>query len=80
MENIREHVIIKNKNDNQKLIHIFVKLLDISLSKYNYTEIVNLLYKETKIKFKIEEIIRYFEPNLQEEITDINLQLKNLNL
>ncbi len=74
-------VIIDNKEDNQKLIHLYLEILGIKdYSKYTYQELVDIFDHHFGTKFTIKDIRLYFEPNMEEEIEDLMLQLKNLNL
>ena len=51
-----------------------------NFSKYSYQELSNMIKEEFGTDIPISDIRLYFEPNTQEEIEDLMLQLKNLNL
>lgn len=79
MEDIR-NVIIDNKKDIQKLIHVYLKSLNLNYNKYSYKDIVKLLKDNFNFTVTEKDIMLYFEPTIEEEMADIMLQIKNLNL
>ena len=80
METIRQQIIINNVSDIQKLIHIFLQELGDNYVGYSADELVRLLDSNFGLKVSRKDIQLYFEPNIQEEQTDLEQQLKNLNL
>lgn len=80
MEDFRRNIIINNISDNQKLIHIFLDGLGIKDNRISNKEIVKILYEQYKFTVTEKDIQLYFEPNIKEDVEDLTLQLKNLNL
>ena len=75
-----EKVIVNDRKDIQKLIHIYLKVLGIEYNKYSYKDIAGLLNSKFNLEVSEKDIMLYFEPTIEEDIADVMLQIKNLNL
>jgi hypothetical protein len=74
--------MIENVNsisDRQKMIHIYLKILNISNNNlFSNVEIVSLLKSKFDYDVSIKDVQLYFEPTLFEEEIDLRLQMKHL--
>lgn len=80
MEDIRQQIIVNNNTDIQKLIHIFIQELGDNYIGYTPKALVILLRNNFGLEVTEKDIQLYLEPTIQEEQTDLLLQLKHLNL
>jgi hypothetical protein len=74
--------MIENVNsisDRQKMIHIYLKILNISNNNlFSNVEIVSLLKSKFDYDVSIKDVQLYFEPTLFEDEIDLRLQMKHL--
>lgn len=76
---IKREESVNHPSDTQKLIHTYLSILGLtSVSDLEYLK--EQLLSKFNFQVDIKDLKLYFEPNLQEEITDLQLQMKNLNL
>lgn len=71
-------VIVSNTSNIQKLLHIYLTELGIVNNQYSHKELITII--KSKFNFEVTErdIELYYEPNTDEETTDLTLQLKNI--
>ena len=71
-------VIVSNTSNIQKLLHIYLTELGIVNNQYSNKELITVI--KSKFNFEVTErdIELYYEPNTDEETTDLTLQLKNI--
>jgi lipoprotein NlpI len=71
-------IIVSNTSTIQKLLHIYLTELGIVNNQYSHKELITIL--KSKFNFEVTErdIALYYEPNTDEETTDLTLQLKNI--
>lgn len=74
--------VIKNKSDKQKLLNIYIPIIqDYSKNMIlSYNELKKQLLLNFNMDVTIEDIRLYFEPTINEEVDDLLLMSKNLNL
>jgi hypothetical protein len=74
--------MIENVNsisDRQKMIHIYLKILNISNNNlFSNVEIVSLLKSKFDYDVSIKDVQLYFEPTLFEDEIDLRWQMKHL--
>lgn len=74
--------MIENVNsisDRQKMIHIYLKILNISNNNlFSNVEIVSLLKSKFDYDVSIKDVQLYFEPTVFEDEIDLRLQMKHL--
>jgi hypothetical protein len=70
---------IKVRLDKQKFIYLYLNILKIkSNNKLSNEEIVELLDVNFNYKVTIDDIKLFFEPTIDEESLDLQLQMKHL--
>ncbi len=70
---------IKNKLDKQKFIYLYLNILKIkNNNKLSNEEIVELLDVNFNYKVTIDDIKLFFEPTVEEDSLDLQLQMKHL--
>jgi hypothetical protein len=74
--------MIENVNsisDRQKMIHIYLKILNISNNNlFSNVEIVSLLKSKFDYDVLEKDVQLYFEPTVFEDEIDLRLQMKHL--
>jgi hypothetical protein len=74
--------MIENVNsisDRQKMIHIYLKILNISNNNlFSNVEIVSLLKSKFDYDVLVKDVQLYFEPTVFEDEIDLRLQMKHL--
>ncbi len=74
--------IKNNITDKQKLIHTYITIIqDYNKGlKLSYNEIVRLVKSNFNYTITLKDVELYFEPNINEERLDLQLQMNNLGL
>lgn len=71
--------IVNSISDRQKMIHIYLKILNISNNNlFSNVEIVSLLKSNFDYDVSVKDVQLYFEPTFIEEEIDLRLQMKHL--
>lgn len=72
-------VIIENHSDIQKLLHIYLTTLGIKYKQYSTSKLILLLKDNFNFEVTERNIDFYYEPNSNEELIDLKLQLTHIN-
>lgn len=68
--------------DKQKLLHVYISIIQ----DYNknlilsYNEYVRVIKRDFNYTATVEEVRLYFEPTIEEDIIDLQLQMNNLGI
>lgn len=73
-------ILVDNKSDIQKLIHIYVTILESQYGKLKYEELVNRLKLEFGLTVRLSDIQLYYEPNQEEQMQDTDQLINNLGI
>lgn len=79
MENIRNEVIIKNEDNIQLMIPIFLGILEIEYGKFTYKQLSEKINTAFGTNITVQDLSRYFQPTIEQDHEDLMLQLKHLN-
>jgi hypothetical protein len=71
-------IVVNNTSNIQKLLHIYLTELGIVNNQYTHTHLVAILKDKFNFEVTEKDIALYYEPNTDEETTDLTLQLKNI--
>lgn len=71
-------VTVSNTSTIQKLLHIYLTELGIINNQYSHKELIAILKNKFNFEVTERDIELYYEPNTDEETTDLTLQLKNI--